>query len=107
MRPEDYADLYELEQDFWWFAGMREITAALLDPLCAPTRDWLVLDDGCGTGGNLWWLRRYGGGGQVIGIELAQTALEFCARREQQKLAQASATNLPFADSTFDLVTSF
>jgi long-subunit acyl-CoA synthetase (AMP-forming) len=34
MQEEDYAYLYELEEEFWWFAGMRDVTAALLDPLC-------------------------------------------------------------------------
>jgi hypothetical protein len=37
MRTEDYEYLYRLEEDFWWFAGMREITAALLDPLLPPS----------------------------------------------------------------------
>ena len=53
MQPEDFAYLYELETDFWWFVGMREITAALLDPVCPPGIDREVLDDGSGTGGNL------------------------------------------------------
>ena len=29
MQAEDYEYLYRLEEDFWWFPGMREITAAL------------------------------------------------------------------------------
>jgi ubiquinone/menaquinone biosynthesis C-methylase UbiE len=107
MRAEDYADLYELEEDFWWFVGMREITAALLDPVCPPGRERAILDAGCGTGGMLSWLARYAGGGRVVGIDLAQTALEFCRERGHRALARASATNLPFADSTFDLLTSF
>ncbi|PYS77437.1 MAG: methyltransferase type 11 [Acidobacteria bacterium] len=107
MKAEDYANLYALEQDFWWFAGMREITAALLDAACAPAESRLVLDAGCGTGGNLTWLARYAGSGRVMGVDLAPDALRFCAERKHRGLAQASVTDLPFADSTFDLVTSF
>jgi ubiquinone/menaquinone biosynthesis C-methylase UbiE len=108
MRAEDYADLYALEESFWWFAGMREITAALLDPVCPTGRERAILDAGCGTGGMLSWLARYaGGGGRVTGIDLVQTALEFCRARGHRALARASATSLPFADATFDLVTSF
>ena len=59
MQPEDFAYLYELESDFWWFVGMREITAALLDPVCPPGIDRRILDDGAGAGGNLSWLKRY------------------------------------------------
>jgi SAM-dependent methyltransferase len=107
MQAEDYADLYELEEDLWWFVGMREITAALLDPVCPPARARAVLDAGCGTGGMLSWLARYAGGGPVAGVDLIRTALEFCRERGHRALAQASVTGLPFADSTFDLLTSF
>jgi SAM-dependent methyltransferase len=108
MRAKDYEFLYALEDDFWWFAGMREITAALLDPFCSSTgRPQCVLDAGCGTGGNLAWLERYAGTGSVIGIDLAEEALGFCRARHQRLVARASVTELPFTDSVFDLVTSF
>lgn len=106
MQIEDYQYLYELEERFWWFAGMCEITASLLDPLL-PDRDRSILDAGCGTGGNLEWLARYAGNGCVAGIDLISTAIEFCRQRGHGRLAQASATHLPFADQSFDLVTSF
>lgn len=107
MQEEDYSYLYELEESFWWFAGMRRVTAAMLDPLCLPPRNRTVLDVGCGTGDMLTRLRRYTTGPDVTGIDVASTALKFCRTRGHLKLAQASATHLPFADSSFDLVTSF
>jgi ubiquinone/menaquinone biosynthesis C-methylase UbiE len=107
MNADDYAYLYELEEDFWWFAGMREITAALLDPVCPPTRDRSILDAGCGTGGMLAWLKRYAGNGRVAGVDVNPTAVDFCRRGGHTSAAQASVTDLPFSDSTFDLVTSF
>lgn len=107
MRAQDFEDLYKLEEDFWWFVGMREITAAVLDPACPPGPRRRILDAGCGTGVNLAWLRRYAGGGEVFGIDLVRTALDFCRERGHPSLAQASVTALPFADDSFDLVTSF
>lgn len=107
MQPSDYAYLYDLEDEFWWFAGMRDITSALLDPVCPPTRDRLILDAGCGTGGMMSWLKRYAGNGRVAGIDLFSTALNFSGKRGHTMLAQASVTKLPFPDSMFDLVTSF
>src|SRR5437868_8269964 len=70
MQTEDYDYLYLLEESFWWFVGMREISAALLDPLCPPTRNRIILDAGCGTGANLEWLSRYAGQGRIIGIDV-------------------------------------
>ena len=107
MRAEDYEDLYELEEDFWWFVGMRKITATLLDPLCPRVQDRFILDVGCGTGGMLTWLQRYAGNREVVGIDFISDPLRFCRERKHEFLAQASATDLPFSDSTFDLVTSF
>jgi SAM-dependent methyltransferase len=107
MQTEDYEYLYRLEERFWWFAGMRAIAAALLDEFCAPKPERLILDAGCGTGGNLEWLRRYGAAGQIFGIDVSADALQFCRQRGHELVARASVTDLPFGDSIFDLVTSF
>lgn len=108
MKAEDYEWLYALEDDFWWFKGMREITAALLDHFLQPdTQPRLILDAGCGTGGNLSWLERYAAGGSVVGVDLSTDALAFGRTRGHERLVRASAMELPFRDSIFDLVTSF
>ena len=107
MQTEDYEYLYALEESFWWFAGMREVTAALLDPFCPRGRDRVILDAGCGTGLNLAWLSRYAGDGRICGIDVSDDALRFCRARGHNLLARASVTALPFADACFDLVTSF
>ncbi|HEX5704833.1 MAG TPA: class I SAM-dependent methyltransferase [Pyrinomonadaceae bacterium] len=107
MRTEDYQDLFELEEELWWFVGMRQITAAVLDPLLRENVSRIVLDAGCGTGGNVAWLRRYAGASEVVGMDLASDALKFARQRVQQLPVQASVTELPFPDATFDLVTSF
>jgi len=107
MHAEDYNYLYELEDHFWWFAGMRTITAALLEQYCETNRNRRILDAGCGTGRNLQWLQRYAGDGEIYGIDLSLQALEMSRLRGPERLVQASVTNLPFADSSFDLVSSF
>jgi SAM-dependent methyltransferase len=107
MQTEDYESLYALEECFWWFAGMRAITGSLFDPICPSDRARQILDAGCGTGGNLEWLKRYAGDGQVYGIDVSDDALRFCRARGHGNLALASVTSLPFADAHFDLITSF
>lgn len=107
MRTEDYQDLFELEEEFWWFVGMRQITGALLDAALPDEVSRTILDAGCGTGSNVRWLQRYAGAGEVVGLDLAADALKLARQRIQGILVQASVTGLPFPDSTFDLVTSF
>ena len=106
MQPQDYAYLYELEETFWWFVGMREITNALLTPILSREDERRVLDAGCGTGGMMSWLTRYANNGEVMGIDLSSKALEF-SHRDHQNLSRGSVSHLSFADASFDLVTSF
>ena len=94
--------MYRLENELWWYVGMRRISAALLD-------GWLpegarILDAGCGTGGNMQWLARYG---TAYGIDLSAQAVRYCAQRRLPTVGRGSVLELPFGDASFDLVTSF
>ncbi|HYX30915.1 MAG TPA: class I SAM-dependent methyltransferase [Pyrinomonadaceae bacterium] len=107
MQPQDYAYLYELEDSFWWFAGMRAITSALLDPIVAERGELRILDAGCGTGGMLSWMQRYTSAANIFGVDFSTIALEFCHSRNQKQVTRGSIAQLPFVDAGFDLVTSF
>src|SRR6185503_4287213 len=107
MQSEDYNFMYELEDRFWWFAGMRTIAGALLDQYCERNCNRTILDAGCGTGSNLMWLQRYAGNDGVYGIDLNLQALQLSRERGCKQLVQASVTDLPFDNSSFDLMTSF
>jgi SAM-dependent methyltransferase len=107
MTEEDFRLLYELEEGYWWFIGMRAITAALLDPYCAATGSLNILEAGCGTGIMLSWLTRYSQAKPVIGIDISRHGLRFCRQRGHSLLALASVTDLPFAANRFDLITCF
>src|SRR5688572_28801414 len=94
--------MYRVEDSMWWYVGMRRIGEALLDGRLQP--GLRILDAGAGTGGNLRWLGRFG---TAFGVDLAPEALHFCRERGLTTVARASVTDLPYRDSTFDLVTSF
>ena len=105
MRAEDFELLYKLEEKYWWFVAMRQITdtvaaAELQKP------NLRILDAGCGTGYNL---AHYGtrDSREVYGFDIAGAAIEGVRRRGFQKIAQASVTEIPFRPDTFDLVFSF
>lgn len=104
MNIEEYAQMYRLEDEHWWFVARRRLLARAVDrfPPPQPTgRPPRFLDVGCGTGGTLDWLRPYG---QAIGLDMEPLALEFCRQRGYNDLVLASATSLPFADSSIEAV---
>lgn len=104
MERGEYETLAASEAYHWWHGGMRAIAAALLDPLYGARHDLAILDAGCGTGGVVRFLRRYG---QVVGLDYAPEALDPARAVLPGVLVRGSVLALPFADETFDLVTSF
>lgn len=92
-----------VEDRHWWYRGTRAIFQDVLGALALP-REARVLDAGCGTGGNLRMLGRFG---DVVALDFSDLALELAAERGGARLARASVAAVPFRDETFDLVTSF
>jgi ubiquinone/menaquinone biosynthesis C-methylase UbiE len=92
------------ERDHFWFRGFRRFAAPLVADALEGRPRAAILDCGCGTGHNLSMLRHYG---RAFGIDLTWSGLAFAHRGGERAVAQASATRLPFADATYDLVTSF
>jgi ubiquinone/menaquinone biosynthesis C-methylase UbiE len=99
-----YQRLYLLEEHHGWHRGMRAYTRALLGPVLEAGDIHDVLDVGCGTGGLLTWLCEMPEV-RAVGLEYARAALSFCKQRGLHRLVESSATSLPFASASFDLLT--
>lgn len=104
MEKTEYAVMAAVELRHWWYGGKRALSAAMLDRAYPGRRDLRILDAGCGTGGDALFLGRYGA---VMGLDYAAEALALGADRLPGRLSRGSVLTLPFADSSFDLVTSF
>jgi SAM-dependent methyltransferase len=91
------------ERDHFWFRGFRRFIEPLVAAAAGGRRP-AILDCGCGTGHNLTWLRRYG---DAYGIDLTWAGLQYAHSRGDRRVAQASASRLPFPSAHFGLVTSF
>jgi SAM-dependent methyltransferase len=107
LNEAEYQNIYDSEDRQWWYRGMRALSLALLEAplrgLRRPGEPLRLLDAGCGTGRNLDELARFG---KAAGIDLAPEAIRFC-RMRGAAAARAELLRLPFADGTFDCVTSF
>jgi SAM-dependent methyltransferase len=104
LEKSEYLVMAAVEDRHWWYGGMRAVAAALLDEVYAGRRDLRILDAGCGTGANLRFLQRYG---QTTGIDIAPEAVASSSERSPGAVTRSSVLTLPFASSSFDLVTSF
>jgi SAM-dependent methyltransferase len=101
MEKDEYQKHYELEENFWWFAGKRSIIKTVLESLFPKEKRPRLLDIGCGTGYNLKFFQT---NFDAFGCDISSHALHFARKRNFDKIVQADAGGLPFKDSSFDLV---
>lgn len=101
MEKELFQQVFDKEKNHWWYVGMRTIYSTLLDKYLK--KQAKILDAGAGTGFNLLFLKKYG---KVQGIDYSSEAISL-AKKRNLKIKKASIENIPFKDSSFDLVTCF
>lgn len=83
---------------------MTEIAESILDKYIGKESDTLILDAGCGTGLFMDSLRRYTRK-RIVGVDISPHAIAFCRRQPHSDVYQASVIDLPFSDTSFDLIT--
>ena len=104
MMEHTYPILFEVEQSHWWHVGRRKIIASFVEEICRRLDHRpRILDVGCGTGANLLLLSQYG---DAEGVDISDDALTFCRERGLDKVKSGSAEQLPYEDTSFDLVTA-
>ena len=97
LNPEDEAERY--------CAQLYHVVASQVD-----LTGKKVLDVGSGRGGGASYIHRYLGPNSTTGMDLADSAVEFCqkvyAGIDGLSFRQGDAMNLPFDDARFDAVTN-
>jgi len=101
MEIEVYHKTAESEDKHWWFIGRRQIVSMTLDGLALP-ENAAIFEVGCGSGGNLPLLTRYG---KVYGMELDETALACALKRRIGSIVPGRLPDaIPFPEIRFDLL---
>jgi SAM-dependent methyltransferase len=94
----------ELERTHFWFVGRRTLFFPLIADQFPGRHDLRVLDVGCGAGGMLEELGRFG---EVYGIDTSPELVEFCHERGFANVRVGSAHRLPVDSGSVDLLTMF
>ena len=106
MQQHTYAIMNRVEDSHWWYVGRRLILESFLVQIVQSPKSEVqspkILDVGCGTGGNLEMLEKFG---VAEGVDVSDEALEFC-QSKGLTVHKGLAERLPFADESFDVVTA-
>src|SRR6516165_6095490 len=107
MERSAYQQLAEIEDTHWWFVYRRKLIGNLLERSGGVAGE-LALDIGCGTGGNLPFLRKYCA--NVCGIDLSEYAIALARRKYPRgTFLEGDINELRglYGPASFDLISDF
>jgi len=78
MDSTAYDKTDELENRYWWYIGRRYVFDHILNRFYGTQPESMIVDIGCGTGGNIPTLQKHG---RVIGLDISEKALDYCKQK--------------------------
>lgn len=104
MERAVYERMASLETTHWWFVGRRHVLTRLLQSLKLP-QGARILEAGCGMGGNIAMLQRFG---EVSAMEPDGPARAHVAERTGVAAVEGFLPDrVPFSPASFDAVCAF
>lgn len=95
MTPEQFELSAKLESTHWWYVGRRNIVERFVRYLVPPNTDEVLLDIGCGTGGNIG---RFVGDYRCVGIDVSSDAIRLARSLHPEVRFECSEDVLRFAE---------
>ncbi|MBI2042691.1 MAG: class I SAM-dependent methyltransferase [Candidatus Nealsonbacteria bacterium] len=100
MKKSYELKMHNLEENYWWFRGRRDMILRLTESM---PKDAKILDVGC-SGGLLLEELKNRGFLNLFGIDISQDALDVCRTKRIANVKLADAKDTGFEDNYFDIV---
>ena len=106
MNPEAYLEMAETESRHWWFSGRRAILSRIIGCLHLKLSPQ-ILEVGCGIGGNIEMLAKFG---EVSAFEMDDIARTIALNKTNNRYdirAGYCPEKIPFSNQHYDLICMF
>lgn len=104
MKKTEYSRMAEREKTYWWHIGRLKVIQTYLKIGARDKQDVSVLNVGCGTGGTVDTLERFG---TVDNVDTSDDAIKFMKQHGYDRVYKIKDIHLPFKDNTYDIVGAF
>jgi 2-polyprenyl-3-methyl-5-hydroxy-6-metoxy-1,4-benzoquinol methylase len=103
VNKEEYSIMFSLEKEYWWYRGLRDLVENFTKKMALARNEVQIFDAGCGTGGTLQMLAKYG---HPQGIDYSQDAVAFCNKNSLQDVRRQDLNDWQPSGNTYDIVVS-
>lgn len=103
MNTAEYAKMADRERTYWWHVGRLSIINTWILKWIKLNNKTRILNVGCGTGGTIKMLEKYGA---VDNVDISSEAIKFM-QINGYRVNKVKNHKLPYEDSSFDLVVAF
>lgn len=104
MQKSEYARLAEYEQSYWWHLGRLEIIQTYMKCASRNRPNSVILNVGCGTGGTIDMLEKFG---KVDNVDTSDDAIAFANALGYGNITKVDGIHLPFENKAYDVVGAF
>ncbi|HAJ56598.1 MAG TPA: hypothetical protein DCL35_02385 [Candidatus Omnitrophica bacterium] len=99
MEHKEFDIMFADEKTHWWYRARFRLVDHYLNVFFPRSKNVKMLDMASACGANF---EHYSGYGTIIGLDIAQEAIDFCRSKGVEKIVRGDAHSLPFSSGVFD-----
>lgn len=100
MQTIEYSKMASQEDTYWWHVGRKSIIDRHMKNMSLKNNT-SILNVGCGTGGTIEVLEKYG---RLENVDTSNEAVSYLKKRNIKNVRKINGLKLPYKNDTFDLI---